>query len=53
MNGKERYEEYKKDAFDDVILMIKNGKIQSGKYANLVKIEKKKEIKGKEFFKHE
>lgn len=46
----ERYDEYKDDDFDNIILKIRNGKIKSGRYSHLVKVDKGKIIKGKEFF---
>lgn len=46
----DRYNEYKDDDFDSIILMIKNGKIKSGRYSHLIKIDDKKIMKGKEFF---
>jgi hypothetical protein len=53
MDGNERYEEYQLDAFDDIILWIKNGKIPAGKYAKMVKIRKEDNVKGKEIFKND
>lgn len=46
----QRYEEYKDEAFDRIIVLIKNGTIKCGKYAHLVKIDEDKIMKGKEFF---
>lgn len=46
----DRYEEYKDDNFDTIILKIKNGSIKSGRYAGLVKIKKDYKF-GKEIFK--
>ena len=42
---------HKEESFDRVILLIRNGTIKCGKYANCVKIDKNPKIKGKEFFK--
>lgn len=46
----DRYEKYNDENFDTIILKIKNGTIKCGKYANMVKIDKNKTLKGKEFF---
>lgn len=46
----ERYDQYKEDDFDNVLLFIKIGKIKSGRYAHLVKIDKDKKMNGKELF---
>lgn len=46
----ERYDQYKEDDFDNVLLYIKIGKIKSGRYAHLVKIDKDKKMNGKELF---
>lgn len=51
MNAFDRYSHYKEESFDRVILLIRNGTIKCGKYANCVKIDKNPKIKGKEFFK--
>ena len=45
----DRYEQYKDEDFDAIIMMIKNGKIKSGRYAGLVKIKKNYKV-GKELF---
>jgi hypothetical protein len=45
-----RYDEYKEDPFDRCIILIKNGKIKSGRYSHLIKIDKDKKLEGKEFF---
>ena len=45
-----RYEQYKDEDFDKIILDIKKGNIKAGKYAHLVKVDKKKIIKDKELF---
>ena len=45
---KDRYEEYKDEYFDTIILKIRRGDIKCGRYAHLVKIDKKKEYNGKE-----
>lgn len=46
----DRFDEYKDESLDTIILKIRNGTIKCGKYAHLVKIDDKKEMKGKEFF---
>lgn len=46
----DRYEKYKDEDFDVIVIKIRNGTIKSGKYAGLVKIDKDYELKGKEFF---
>lgn len=46
----DRFEKYKDEPFDLLILKIKTGEIKSGRYANLVKIKKDVKMKGKEFF---
>lgn len=45
-----RYNEYKDESFDKILLYIRKGKIKAGKYSHLVKIDKKKIIKDKELF---
>ncbi|MCM1215410.1 MAG: hypothetical protein NC548_12930 [Lachnospiraceae bacterium] len=47
----ERYEKYKDEDFDKIIVLIKRGTIKCGRYAHLVKIDDGKVMKGKEFFK--
>lgn len=46
----DRYEKYGNESLDMVMLLIRNGTIKSGRYAHLVKIDKNKLMKGKEFF---
>ena len=46
-----RYNQYKDDDLDQILLRIKNGTIKSGRYSHMVKIDKNYKIKGKEFFK--
>lgn len=46
----ERYEQFKEDDFDSIILSIRNGKIKSGRYAHLVKVDKSEKVDGKELF---
>lgn len=48
----DRLTEYKDVDFDQIIIHIKKGKIKSGRYAHLVKIDNKMKIKtdGKELF---
>lgn len=48
----DRYEKYCDESLDTVMLLIRNGTIKSGRYAHLVKVDKNKEMKGKEFFKN-
>ena len=50
MHSSKRYEEYKEESFDMVLMRIRQGKIKCGKYAGLVKIKPEDKIKGKEFF---
>lgn len=50
MECAERYAECIDYEFDVLLLKIRNGSIKCGKYANLVKINKNKVIKGKELF---
>lgn len=45
-----RYEKYRDENFDTVMMLIKNGTIKCGRYAHLVKIDKNKKMEGKEFF---
>ena len=45
-----RYNQYKDDDLDQILLRIKNGTIKSGRYSHMVKIDKNYKIKGKEFF---
>lgn len=52
MNPVERYNKYKEDPLDQIILLIRNGTIKTGKYSGLIKIKKEDEVKGKELFKH-
>jgi len=52
MKAIERYEQFKDNSFDQVLLYIKTGKIKCGRYANLFKIQKNKIIKEKELFKN-
>lgn len=47
----QRYETYKDEPLDRIIVLIKNGTIKCGRYAHLVKIDEDKIMKGKEFFK--
>lgn len=47
----ERLEKYGDESLDTIILLIRNGTIKSGRYAHLVKVDKNKQMKGKEFFK--
>lgn len=46
----QRYETYKDEPFDRIIVLIKNGTIKCGRYAHLVKVDEDKIMKGKEFF---
>lgn len=46
----ERYDKHKEDDFDAIILRIKSGSIKAGRFAHLVKIDKKAKMKGKVFF---
>ena len=49
----ERFEKYRDDDFDRIILLIKNGTIKCGKYSHLVKVDEDKPIKGKTLFESE
>lgn len=40
MKAIERYEKYKNEDFDAIILKIRNGTIKCGRYAHLVKVDK-------------
>ena len=46
----DRYQKYKTEDFDVILLKIRNGSIKCGKYSGLVKIDKDYKLKGKEFF---
>lgn len=46
----DRYNEYKDESLDQIMLKIRNGTIKSGRYSHLVKIKKAEKIKGKELF---
>lgn len=48
----DRYQEYKDEYFDTILLKIKKGDIKCGKYSHLVKIDKDKDYSGKELFKN-
>lgn len=50
MKCMDRYEKYKDEYLDVIIMGIKKGTIKSGKYAHLVKVDKHKIIKDKELF---
>ena len=52
MQCKDRYEEYKDEYFDVVIMKIKRGDIKCGRYSHLVTIDKNKKYDGKELFKN-
>jgi alpha-D-ribose 1-methylphosphonate 5-triphosphate diphosphatase PhnM len=45
-----RYQKYIEKPFDTVILLINNGTIKCGRYADLVKVDDDKRLRGKEFF---
>lgn len=45
-----RYEKYKDESLDTIILKIRNGSIKCGRYAHLVRVRDGKILKGKEFF---
>lgn len=45
-----RYERFKDEDLDKIILLIRNGSIKSGKYSHLIKVNKNKIIKEKELF---
>ena len=46
----DRYEKYRDEDFDKIILEIRRGNIKAGKYSHLVKVNKNKIIKDKELF---
>lgn len=46
----DRYEEYKDEDLDRIILAIRKGNIKAGRYSHLVKVNKNKIIKDKELF---
>ena len=50
MKGIKRYDTYKEENFDKIIMMIRKGEIKAGKYSHLVKVDKNKIIKDKELF---
>lgn len=50
MKSVKRYEKYKDESLDQIMIKIKTGAIKSGRYSHLVKIKKDFKIKGKELF---
>lgn len=50
MTVEERINEYKDVEFDKIISDIRSGKIKTGKYAHLVKVDKNYKIKGNKLF---
>lgn len=44
MNGVKRFEKFRDNDFDHVMLLIKNGTIKCGRYAHRVKVDEKKKI---------
>ena len=46
----DRYEKFKNEDLDVIIMKIRNGSIKCGRYSHLVKIDKDYKLKGKEFF---
>ena len=46
----DRYEQYKDEDLDRIILLIRKGEIKAGRYSHLVKVDKNKIIKDKELF---
>jgi len=46
----DRFEKYRDDDFDRILLLIRNGTVKTGKYAHLVKVDEDKIIKGRELF---
>lgn len=50
MKGVTRYEKYKDEDLDKIILDIRKGNIKAGRYSHLVKVNKNKIIKEKELF---
>ena len=53
MTAIERLKKYEDVELDRVILLIRSGEIKAGKYSKLVKVDKHKIEKGKEFFNNE
>lgn len=47
----DRFQKYRSDDFDKILIDIRNGNIKSGKYAHLVKIDEDKRMKEGELFK--
>lgn len=50
MKSIERYNQYSQHSLDDIMQLIRSGKIKCGRYSHLVKINKNKIIKDKELF---
>lgn len=50
MQAMNRFENFKGDDFDRIILLIKNGTIKCGRYSHLVKIKKNEKYNEKELF---
>lgn len=52
MKSIDRYQKYKEEDFDTIILKIRSGEIKSGRYSRLVKIDKNKKFSDnrKEYF---
>ena len=47
----DRYEKYKDNDFDNIILLIRNGTIKCGRYSHLVKIKDTKSMENRKYFK--
>ena len=50
MYAVKRLKKYESEPFDIVLNLMKRGEIKPGRYSHLVKIDKNKIVKGKEFF---
>lgn len=47
-----RFEKYRNEDFDKILIDIRNGNIKSGKYAHLVKIDENKKLNEGHLFKN-
>ena len=48
-----RFEKFRDDVFDRVMLLIQNRTIKCGKYSSLVKVDGNKKIQGRSLFDNE
>ena len=51
MKAIDRFKQYRDEDLDRIIIYIRNGKIKTGKYAHLVKVDPDKKIKEGHLFK--